>query len=331
MDQRDEPSRSSFRISVTINQANDSSIPEERQTDSPLPQSKPHSSNQQQVNKTKFRYVQPHNHKSALFVNLNDINKQNDSISGDSGWNRRDHLFISPELGQPQAKESQIANLESGDTIMSRGCNFITCIMQSSSHSGVQDVSSSPPDLDELDQSERNDFNNVTPNNLSSQDDTNKTIAVQDDAMDIPDQLDYCIIDDSDLRYNEDPEFSDSELEAEVRDLLNDIDLEQKLVDLNCENEALEERVADMERERLRGNSRTVVEEIIRRRRMNRELNTEIYVEKMRLKDAGIDVQGFNSDIRPGIEDTADILDVVPPPGQLQYCEMLDRAHRFRY
>lgn len=178
--------------------------------------------------------------------------------------------------------------------------------------------------------------------------------------------LEYCIIGDSEQDNIDYSERDDSGLSEGLEDFLNldSSSLEEECQSLEEEIESIEQRVADIERGRLSGSSRTLVDQIIRQRRQLRDLEMEIFECKLRLnaqqKAANLvsptDIKQFQvpkgrnnlnlpidsaseascssssslaSPIKPGIENTADILDAVPPPAQLQRGDILNRTSNY--
>lgn len=389
MENRDDKARSSVRISVRFNQVEDP----DRDVDLLLPNLEPSYSEsnrnpsrgipirnnpivREHKERRKYRFVHPNSHKSALFVNLGDVDKQGNNIRNKSPCRRRDNLFVSPDLnlvqssspGSPSSPLQQDKfDAYSGPPLPPRdlkledinytdmnGC-FIPCVKQTRLNdvdNVCLDATSGSAETDCLDSNlETLRLESSSPlisDTLATNDNDSDISEIQDyyivdndnfvdETIERPDNLDYCIIDDDALRDLDDDLVVNLERELQYYVGIEGLNFDESCRHIQDEINFLEDRLAELERERLKGQSRIAVEEIIRQRRSIRDIDMEILKEKIRMKskrklgsiDTGCASPGtFSSPMRPGFENTADILDAVPPPGQFQHCDIMARAIR---
>lgn len=346
------------RCNHEIDFANQSSYNHQQQT----------SENEQTKKKKLFEIVQPHNHKSSLFINLSDTTSKNHQQQSENC------LFISPDLNQldpaspPSPSASTICSRSSSfelkqgiersnlcsnssnstgnlldDITMSQGCNFINSLMSASRHGSATDTSNRrTSSLNNLVAPILNQAMNKSPSGNHLVNASNETICDIDQTQTNSLSSNNRNIQNSDMtqpltveinQFNDDSDDYDSE--SDFDDMLSSQELEDECKRLEDEVRIWEQKVAELERKRFDDEvPRSLIDKMIDQRARLRDLEAQLY--KLDLADESsmcIDFDDskpstsrFGSQIQPGQENTADILDAIPPSGSLQHQQYLTRA-----
>lgn len=264
-----------------------------------------------------FRLVNPQNHKSSLFVNLSD-----------------NRLFTSPDLNNynilespPSTTESTIS--ESDDFTMSQGCNFLSSMIKADRSRPVP-VPRSPdivnngnrlaPGIDNLglNHGGSNETLIATSSSESSRNGLTDS-SPRSDVLARP--LEVVITETSDI-----DGFSRIDIE--------NLNLEEECKYLDKQVEYWEQKVASLEYEKCKDDvPRTLVGKVVKLRKELRDLEVQEYVLDLESCESDgfseaceISAGKFGSNIKPGQENTAYILDAIPPSGSLQHQQYLCRA-----
>lgn len=369
-------------------------------------QRRPYQLEPNNLNKVKlYRFIEPQNHKSALFVNLSDSSSGNNNP--DNQGDR--HLFISPTLNdQPGSPSSSINSaicsstgsyeiidpneVESEDETeynknngMSHGCNFINWM--SASRRRASSVTPSP----QVSSSNSNESPSATGRNAASTDDliaanqannsstSNQQRSSSGNHLAISNET-VCAIERNKPAKSTASEYVHLDLPVEVQidspdpglahpvnldDILQiDMDtvrLEEECQELEAQARYWEEKVEELERKQFAEDvPRTLVENIIKYRKDLRNLEFQLYLQELESEES-ISSGGklsyspsdhqlsnnnsspmeaclfneqispaakFGSSIKPGQENTADILDAIPPSSSQQRRQYLTKSSR---
>lgn len=330
-------------------------------------------SESEQKKKKLFEIVQPHNHKSSLFVNLSDTTNSNHQKHSENC------LFISPDLNQfdpaspPSPSGSTIcsrspsfeltqglerANLLTSisnstgnileDLAMSQGCNFINSMMSASRREVAPDSSNTSRRASSLSNLAVPVFNQAMNKSPSGNHlvigISNETICDVDQTQTNSTSSNNRIIRNLDMtqplsvdisQFNEDSDEYDSEYDFD--DMLSSQELEDECKRLEDEVRIWEHKVAELERKRFDDEvPRSLIDKMIDQRARLRDLEVQLYKLDLELADeismcpefddSKPSTSRFGSQIQPGQENTADILDAIPPSGSLQHQQYLCKA-----
>lgn len=326
-------------------------------------------SDSEQKKKKLFEIVQPHNHKSSLFINLSDTTSQSHQQQ-----KKENCLFISPDLNQfdpaspPSPSVSAVCsrspsfelkhNLERAslcsnnsystgklldDITMSQGCNFINSLMSASRRGSATDTSNRrASSLSNLVVPILNQAMNKSPSGNHLVNASNETICDVDQTQTNSLSSNNRNIQNSDMmqpltveinQFNDDSDDYDSE--SDFDDMLSSQELEDECKRLEDEVRIWEHKVAELERKRFDDEvPRSLIDKMIDQRARLRDLEAQLYKLELadetsmciEFDDSKPSTSRFGSQIQPGQENTADILDAIPPSGSLQHQQYLTRA-----
>lgn len=300
--------------------------------------SEPHAKNKVKL----FKFVEPQNHKSALFVNLGN-NISNNSHQQKQGEKQ---LFISPDLNNHEddlPEDKYYYNIDSNQSsdfkeTMNGSCNFIHSWLSANRRRAS---SATPPTQANTNSSRNNNTHAVSTDNLvAPQRSASETTVCDGDYVQLPLEIevdspisdlsqpdDILQVDLDNLSQSDDKLHVDMDNLNHANDILKEYDLsyEEECRRLEEKVEYWEQKIAELERKRFADDvSRTLVESIIKQRREIRELEFQLCKQNLEQSAAS----KFGSQIKPGQENTADILNAVPPSGSLQHRQYLSNIHR---
>lgn len=235
------------------------------------------------------------------------------------------------------------------DIAMSQGCNFINSMMSASRRESVPDSTNSSRRASSLSNLVVPVLNQAMNNKSTSGNhhvvsNSNETICDVDQTQtnstsssnrnnrhqDMTQPLSVEI-----SQFNEDSD--DYDLECDFDDMLSSQELEDECRRLEDEVRIWEHKVAELERKRFDDEvPRSLIDQMIDQRARLRDLEVQLYKLDLELTDEismcpGFDdskpsTSRFGSKIQPGQENTADILDAIPPSGSLQHQQYLCKA-----
>lgn len=352
--------------------------------------------------KKAFKFIQPHSHKSSLFVSLSDSSRNSSLQLQQQEKKINHHLFVSPDLDhfipasppilasdstlpscattpsdlfRSGEDRSSISGTRSsfGDSTMSHGCNFINwssaARRRSSSvtrSNNAQTTSTTTDNNNGRRASSSHDLAapaNPLANTKSTSGNhlavgmSNETICDltttnrRHDNGAYLKHSDINRIQPLDIQVNvpvmsvekaDHPIGLDDILQVDMETLR----LEEECRMLESQVQYWEDKVEQMEREKFkRTASRSLIDKLIQKRKNIRDLDFQLFKLNLEVQDSDCLSQKlsplsdsknpihnsllagrYGSQIKPGQENTADILDAIPPSGQLQHKQYLTKA-----